>query len=400
MALEAGLLAGVLGLLGVWWGLHRRGLSQCLIPYVIQSRHRNRVPTDRPLHVLLCIADHYEPRCGRVPAAQANARVATWVEKYPVLFGRFRDSDDQPPQQSFFFPIDEYDADHVDALAGLCRAGFGEVDIHLHHDHDTAAALRQRLLEFVQRFRDRHGLLARERHTGQARYGFIHGNWALDNSRPDGRWCGVNNELDILRQTGCYADFTLPSAPSPAQTRKINSLYYACDNPLAPKSHDWGVDVGRAAPPPDSLLLIQGPLLLNWRNRKAGLLPHIENGCLQATQPPTLERLDLWLRAGVQVPARPDWFFVKLHTHGATEANQAVMLGRPMVEFHEALAQRAARDPYFHYHYVTAREMYNLVKAAEAGWPGTVAAARDFALLAPPLLARPQMQHVIPQHAQ
>ena len=47
----------------------------------------------------------------------------------------------------------------------------------------------------------------------------------------------------MLRVAGCYADFTLPSAPSETQTRKINSLYYAVDDPAAPKSHDTGVDV-------------------------------------------------------------------------------------------------------------------------------------------------------------
>jgi hypothetical protein len=75
------------------------------------------------------------------------------------------------------------------------------------------------------------------------------------------------------------------------------------------------------------------------------------------------------------MPARPDWFFVKLHTHGAPEENQAVLLGRPMVEFHESLARRAADDRDFHFHYVTARETYNLVKAAENGWTGSVADA-------------------------
>jgi hypothetical protein len=30
---------------------------------------------------------------------------------------------------------------------------------------------------------------------------------------------------------------------------------------------------------------------------------------------------------------------------------------------------------------VTAREMYNLARAAEAGWEGTVAGARDYELL-------------------
>jgi hypothetical protein len=127
-------------------------------------------------------------------------------------------------------------------------------------------------------------------------------------------------------------------------------------------------------------MLIQGPLVLDWRNRKRGFMPRIENGCIQATQPPHLDRLDTWLRARVQVPGRPDWFFVKLHTHGAPEKNQQVLLGEPMVRFHQDLALRAAEDPNFHFHYVTAREMYNLVRAAEAGWKGPIMPARDWAL--------------------
>ena len=129
-----------------------------------------------------------------------------------------------------------------------------------------------------------HGQLARDRVSGELKYGFVHGDWALDNSRPDGRCCGVNNELDVLRETGCYADFTMPSAPSVTQTSKINSIYYAVDDPERPKSHNRGVDVGRGARPADSLMLIQGPLLLNWRRRKFGFLPGVENGCIQANQ--------------------------------------------------------------------------------------------------------------------
>jgi hypothetical protein len=231
--------------------------------------------------------------------------------------------------------------------------------------------------------RDRHGLLARDRRSGETKYAFIHGNWALNNSHPGGRFCGVNNELDILRETGCYADFTFPSYPDPTQPCKINSIYYAQDQPGLPLSHLRGTDVGAAPPPARQLLLIQGPLILNWNSRKFGLLPRVENGNIQGNQPPTEQRLELWLKAGVRIPARPDWFFVKLHTHGAPEANQAVLLGEPMVRFHEALAARAKRDANFQYHYVTAREMYNLAKAAEAGWTGTVAGARDHELIWP-----------------
>jgi hypothetical protein len=124
-------------------------------------------------------------------------------------------------------------------------------------------------------------------------------------------------------------------------------------------------------------MLIQGPLILNLKSRKWGVIPRIENANLQGNQPPTESRLDLWLKARIQIPSRPDWFFVKLHTHGAPENNQRVLLGQPMVEFHEALARRARNNPNFHYHYVTAREMYNLAKAAESGWTGSVNDARN-----------------------
>jgi hypothetical protein len=263
----------------------------------------------------------------------------------------------------------------------LCRDGYGEVEVHLHHDRDTSDALRQKLIAYKILLARRHGLLSKHNKTGELAYGFVHGNWALDNSSPDGRWCGVNNELDVLRETGCYADFTLPSAPSACQTRTINRIYYAVDDPHRPRSHDTGFPVGEGPPPANSLMLIQGPLVLDWGYRKYGLLPTVENACLQRSQPATARRLDMWLRARVQVPARPDWFFVKLHAHGACEEHHEALLGEPMLRFHEALAERARANPRFHFHYVTAREMYNLARAAEAGWAGDVAGALDFELV-------------------
>jgi len=52
-----------------------------------------------------------------------------------------------------------------------------------------------------------------------------------------------------------------------------------------------------------------------------------------------------------------------------------------MVRFHEELARQARENPHFHFHYVTAREAYNLIKAAEAGFTGTVQEARDYLLV-------------------
>jgi hypothetical protein len=361
--------------------LRRRGLDGWLYGYVRETSRRRAPARNQPVHLLLCIADHFEPNLDGASANLARARCRYWVEEFPRRLGHFRDSDGFPPRHTFFYPMEAYAAEHVDALAELCRAGFAEVEIHLHHDHDSSAEVRQRLNSFKRILAYRHGLLSRQRGTGRLAYGFIHGNWALDNSRPDGRWCGVNDELDVLRETGCYADFTLPSAPSPTQTRKINSIYYAWDDPMRPRSHDTGRDAGLGPTPTDALLLIQGPLLLDWQRRKWGILPRIENACLQASQPPSRERLDLWLRASVQVAGRPDWYFVKLHTHGAKEENRAVLLGEPMLRLHQELTRRARDNPLFRFHYVTAREMFNLVRAAESGYSGSVADARDFQLL-------------------
>jgi len=182
-------------------------------------------------------------------------------------------------------------------------------------------------------------------------------------------------------ETGCYADFTFPSAPHVTQPPIINSLYYASDRPGQSRSHEAGRPVGCGPQPPHSLLMVQGPLVLDWRHRKAGLMPSVENGCLQASQPPDVARLPAWLRARVQVPSRPDWFFVKLHAHGAHEKERETLLGQPMVRFHEDLARLARENPHFHYHYVTAREVFNLVKAAEAGFTGPVKEALDFLLV-------------------
>ena len=141
--------------------LRNRGLNHCVISYLLQSRRRGRVRADQTVHLLLCIADHFEPQWGRPQPHIAQQRVQNWVVRYPQLFDTFRDSDGRPPRHTFFFPIDQYDADHVDGLAELCRQGYGEVEIHLHHDHDTAENLRKTLLDYSALFANRHGLLSR-----------------------------------------------------------------------------------------------------------------------------------------------------------------------------------------------------------------------------------------------
>lgn len=355
------------------WGLIRaRNMERWLGAYVrriVRPPESSRLlESGAPLDLFIAVCDHFEPECYHASRDEARERVRRWVTEYPRVLGGFRDSRGRAPQHTFFFPQDEYRPEYLDALKTLCDAGYGDVDVHLHHEGDTAEQLRDRLNEFRATLYERHGLLRKDPVTGEVVYGFIHGNWALCNSRPDGYCCGVDQELSVLLETGCYADFTYPSAPSPTQPPLINSIYYAQDIPGRRKSHEVGVlaRVGQPAPA-NHLLMIQGPLGLDWRQRKLGLIPRIENADLTGGRAPSLRRLRLWLEAGVHVAGRPDWLFVKLHTHGCKDSNIGALLGGEMRQFHGELAAFAARQPELRYHYVTAREMAQLVHAAEDG---------------------------------
>lgn len=341
------------------------------------------------LHVLLAVADHYEPLHGGASADVGRRRVAAWADRYPTLASAFVDADGRHPQHTFFYPIEQYQPDLLDPLAALCAGGFGEVEVHLHHDRDTAEGLRSQLEAFTTALRERHGLLPSDP-SGEVRYGFIHGNWALSNALPDGRWCGVDDELAVLRDTGCYADFTLPAAPSPAQTRTVNRIYYAVGAPRGPKAHDSGPRAAVGRPSSDrDLLLVQGPLRPSWRGRRRGLVPRVENGSLHAGDPPTLGRFEDWLSCGITVAGRPDWLFVKVHTHGAPEANAEMLLGADTARFHRDLAEAFPDDGHVRLHYVTAREMVNVIHAAEDGLSGNPGDYRDYRYAPPPVAERP-----------
>ena len=324
--------------------------------------------------VLLCFCDHFEPFHNN-GKKEALACVQRWQTDFPKLTEPFRDADGIRPKHTFFYPIEQYDPEVLEKLAELCRGSGCETELHLHHDRDNAENLR-RTLERGKENLARHGLLARDR-EGLMRYGFIHGNWALDNSPPHDLHCGVRNELAVLNETGCYADFTMPSAPSRTQTRIINSLYYATATDH-PKSHDSGIPSAVGKKGAGDLLLVQGPLGLNWNKYKLGFLPGIENGDLTGKNPPTLRRLRLWLDLNIHVQGRPEWLFVKLHTHGAVPPNLAMCLGAKMQRFHSELAHFARENHGFNFHYVSARELVNILHAAEDGHSGDPGQFRDY----------------------
>ena len=377
------ILAGLV-LAALCVGLYRRNVHQWIVPHLSRSMRMATQGTRKvpgTVHLMFMFVDHYEPLAARASEETAVKRVQRWLDEYPKLAGRFVDADGCHPKHSFFYPEEEYRPELLDMIGRLCRDGFGEVEVHLHHDNDTSQGLKTKLDGFVDTLHGRHGMLPF--YEGRPRFGFIHGNWALDNSRADGRWCGVNDELRVLAAAGCYADYTLPSAPNDTQTHTVNSIYYATDDPVQPKSHDHGEPVRAGRPGAGDLMIIQGPLSLNWRRRRFGLWPKLENADIEPHDVPIAERLRHWVEQWIHVDGRPEWVFVKVHTHGATEVNADWIFGGETERLFEALQKDYNDGSRFALHYVTAREAYNIVKAAEAGKTGNPGAWRDFVLPRP-----------------
>lgn len=349
----------------------------------VKSKLKSKPVTSGTKHVMFCFVDHYEPQwLNKDNIELERKRVDRWMVDYPSMASKFKDADGCHPKHSFFYPEEEYRKEHLDKISDLCAKGFGEIEIHLHHEDDTSDNLRKTLSGFAQCLHEEHNALSVDPETGKPVYAFIHGNWVLDNSHPEGKWCGVTDELIVLRETGCYADFTFPS-PDESQPAMLNTIYYAKDDPDKPKSYETGRPIVKGGKAWGDLLLIQGILGLNWKVRKKGIFPQIENSDIRKTFPPTQNRVDLWVEQGIHVEGKPEWVFVKVHTHGAQDGDMDTLLGSPIETMHRHLDEKYNDGEKYCLHYVSAREMYNIIKAAEAGEEGNPNSYRDYILDAP-----------------
>jgi hypothetical protein len=339
-------------------------------------------------HLIIALADHFEPailpRQGavRAPYHEQKRRLEHWSRSYPRVFDHLRDADGRPFVHTYFYPAEQYDSGLLASLASHCAAGWGEIEIHLHHGlrhPDTEANTRRQLLDFRDALAFEHGSLSYLDGVGPPRYAFVHGNFALANSA-GGFNCGVDSEMQVLADTGCYADFTLPPGLyHRAHIPRINSLY-ECSTPLARKgAHRRGRTLSVGQPPTVFPLMIQGPLMLSSLRPDGRRMIGVENGSLTFNNPPTLHRLALWKTAGIRVKGRPDWLFIKLQCHGMDPRDQDVMLGASGVRFFRELLD-TAQQRFERLHFVTAREMVNIILAACDGREGNPGEFRDYRL--------------------
>jgi hypothetical protein len=317
-------------------------------------------PAARPLQrIWVAMADHYEPLWKGADLRTGQQRVALWRAKWPAIAKRCkRDSAGNSPRYTFFFPEEEYDARLVEPLAQMTRLGIADVEVHLHHDGEGRQNFIDRISRFCKLLHHDHGLL-RER-NGKLTFGFIHGNWALDNSMPHGRFCGLNDEIQILGNLGCYADFTMPSGDSPTQARLVNTIYFCTDDPDRPKSYDDGAPVIPGEDVKGDLLMIPGPLGIRWRDR---LIPRLETGEVGFNNLATPYRVMRWVDLAPRIG--PD-AFIKLYTHGAQEKNSSVLLTDGLETAFNLLSDEAKRRHCAVY-FVSAWEMYLAITAIGQG---------------------------------
>jgi hypothetical protein len=330
-----------------------------LWPY-LADRLSKGLRFNAPRRVWLMIADHFEPFRGTRDEAVARSRVAPWRQHWPEIAQRHRDSTGRPAQYSFFYPQEEYHPEFIEQLAEMVRAGYGDVEVHIHHDSGGPngggeAEFLDRMHGFLNVLRERHELLRSQ--DGKTAFGFIHGNWALDNSLPGGRYCGLNHEISLLSGLGCYADFTMPCGPHEAQAHTLNTIYWATDDPARPKSYDRGVPVTRGTFGHGDLLMIPGPLGLRWGER---WIPRLDIGELAWRNGPSAHRVERWLELAPRIGSD---LFLKLFTHGALEQNMSELLDGGLDLLFSLLGEASQRHG-FELRFTTAWGMRHAVETA------------------------------------
>lgn len=326
-----------------------------LLPY-LKDRMRKSTRPKKLKRAWVAITDHYEPLGMGASVETALSRVGRWRDAWPrIADGAPRDAAGQRPQYSFFYPQEEYRRDLLDGIAEMVSLGVGDVEVHLHHHNEQPDSFIRKVTEYCRRLTNDHGLLRQL--EGRTVFGFIHGNWALDNSRPDGKWCGLNGEIALLSDLGCYADFTMPSLPSATQSRIVNQIYWCTNNPdNRPRSFDQGIEAIVGGGRQGDLLMITGPLGLRFGGR---LIPRLETGEIAGYDLPTPSRVRQWFDLA---PTIGDDLFLKLYTHGASERNREPLLKEGLRNLFRWVAEEADQRG-IEIRWATAWQMYQAADA-------------------------------------
>ena len=360
-------LAGFIGLIYLYT---RVKLIDRWIPHYLQRLLTQKKVKNQTIDIMFLFVDHFELN-------GHEDRLNAWTIDYPDMAKKHRDSDGQPPKHSFFYALDLMHEHELAAMKPVIDAGYGEFELHWHHDHETEKSFIEKLDNAMDTFH-KYDYMLPYKADQKACFSFIHGNWSLANSRGS-HFCGVDNEVEILKKQGCYGDFTYPALFSEAQPPMINNIYY-CNQLDQPSCYFQGRDAQVDRPQRnDEFLIFQGPMTINWFDWRHKWHPTVEDGDIN--QFPTHDdpkRINAWIRQKIHVKGRPEWQFVKVFCHGAQDHKSVV--SSTTDRMHDYLEKMYNDGEKYRLHYVSAREAFNIVKAAEDGHQGNPNQFRDYVI--------------------
>ena len=176
--------------------------------------------------------------------------------------------------------------------------------------------------------------------------------------------------MTLLRRLGCYGDFTFPSVYDWAQPPLVNRIYAAKDDER-PKSYSDAWPLAELDRSSSSLMIFEGPLIFSPSLNIKHLFLDLDDGNIHAAVPASPRRADNWVRANVHVAERPDWVFIKLFAHGvSTPGDEDAVLGAAFDRTLSYLEEHYNDGRHYRLRYITAREAYNLSRAAAFGATG------------------------------
>lgn len=350
--------------------------AQCPAPQFKLSADRAK-----PVHIIFSFVDHWEPVLG---FDSSTSMCLQWRDDYASMAHKHHDADGRCPQHTWFCLTMEKKT--LSIIAQAAFKGLGEMEVHIHHgsENDDGVDNTQAMADLIDHylaFLHRVGACCTAELQPRSYFGFIHGMWALDNSRLSNghrQYCGVNEELNLLRAKGCYGDFTFPAwgTMQPAWGSKI---YAATDSP-EPKSYDEPAHIRQlttAGPPPsaDELMIFEGP----------GAGDYVVN--IDAFSLPTLARMNQWVQDNVHVPGCDNWVFVKVFTHSAVNLElpdgYSSMIGEAADKFYSDIERVYDDGVNYKLHYANSRELYNMTMAALDGKRGDPNDFRNYAIKEP-----------------
>ena len=138
--------------------------------------------------------DHFEP--SRKEGKLGVRKVSDWCKDYKEIAKFHFDSNGIFPQHTWFYRYDYKNDECIRILSEYVYEDLGEIEFHLHHGYDTLSSFGQKLRDGLLWF-NKVGAMVSAEEKPQKYFGYVAGNWALDNGRRNPSMSGVNTELSV-----------------------------------------------------------------------------------------------------------------------------------------------------------------------------------------------------------